>query len=181
MALAAISAKLGSAAGGRPLFVINPGAKFKMKCWPAERFAALAARLRREYAACVVVTGTASERSVGDEILRCAGDVGINLAGQTSVQELIELLRLCTACITNDTGTMHIAAELDKPTVAIFTTRVSPTHWFPKGKKVIALFSFGNDSYSYKNDGDAPCECLMKIEVEDVINGLQQVLSPHSS
>lgn len=175
-ALEAIYLKLGGTADGRPLFVINPGAKSKVKCWPAERFAVLAARLRREYAACVVITGTASERSLGDEILQRAGEVGINLAGQTSVQELIELLRLCTACVTNDTGTMHVSAELDKPTVAIFTTRISPSNWFPDGERVIALFSFGNESYSYKDDGDAPSECLTRIEVEDVLSALRKVL-----
>ena len=174
-ALDNVLAKLGARAG-QSIFVLNPGAKFKIQCWPPARFAELAAHLRKEYNAWVVITGTASERLIGDEIIRMAGDVGINLAGQTSVQELIELLRLSVACISNDTGTMHIAAELGIPTVAIFTTRMSPTAWFPKGGSVIAVFSFSGQSYSYSDEGEAPCECLMQIQVKDVLLALRKLL-----
>ena len=44
----------------------------------------------------------------------------LDLTGQTSLTEMIEWLRLCTAVVANDTGGLHVAAALGKPVVALF-------------------------------------------------------------
>jgi len=157
------------------LFVMNPGAKFKSKCWPAERFGEVANYVINKYQANVVLTGTNDERNVAEEIVRKTNDKVINLAGETTIQELVELLRIAVGCITNDTGTMHIAAMIRTPTVAIFSTRHSPSHWLSIGGRIISVFSLSDCCYCY-DDFCESLECLNKIKVEDVLRSLDDVL-----
>ena len=99
----------------------------------------------------------------------------VNLAGETSMLELIELLRMSALCVTNDTGTMHVAALLQTPMVAIFGTRISPTHWFPNSRNARVLFSFVASSYSFSDEGTAD-ESILRIQVEDVKQSVREIL-----
>ena len=159
-----------------PLFVINPGAKFKAKCWPTEYFGTVANWLSKHYNLCVVVTGIASEEGIANEVIKASGDIAINLAGKTNFQELVELLRIAKGCITNDTGTMHIAAMVGIPTVALFSLRFSPTHWLPVGHNIISVFSIPDCLYCYK-DSCKTLDCLENIRADDVILALKQLMN----
>ena len=159
------------------LFVRNPGAKFECKCWPAERFGAIARWLASHFSASVILTGTPDEKAVADEVVRTSVGCAINLVGETTVTELAELLRMAKACITNDTGTMHLAALTGAPMVAIFTTRLSPTHWFPAGNRIVCLFSLMECSYCYEDYCETN-ECLKSISTPDVTKAIEEVLEP---
>ena len=158
-----------------PLFVINPGAKFAPQCWPADRFGKIAKYLATTYGGVPIITGISSEKTIADVVAQKAEAKVINLAGLTSIQELVELLRMAKACITNDTGTMHIAAMIGLPTVAVFSSRQSPTHWFPIGKKVIALFCMMSCAFCY-NDNCEKIDCLKMIEPHHVIQAMNTLL-----
>lgn len=160
----------------RPIFVMNPGAKFESKCWPPEYFGEVAKWVHREYGSTVVVTGVASERKIAQGVLRASGDFAVDLSGQTTVQELIELLRISKGCVTNDTGTMHLAAMIRIPTVAIFTTRISPTHWLPIGSSIVSIFSFEDCSFCYKDDCSNP-KCLRNVDKDLLLQELRKLLS----
>jgi len=149
-----------------PLVVFNPGAKFEVKCWPSDRFASLGRVLQRETRARLTAVGTEEEKKVAMNALQ--GTTGLNLAGETNLPELVELLRSANLCITNDTGTMHLSAMVGCPTVALFNTRVSPRHWFPLGKRLLALMAFVKDHYDFRDEG-GPHESLLAIEVNDVM------------
>jgi ADP-heptose:LPS heptosyltransferase len=158
------------------LFVINPGGKFSVQCWPADRFGIIANYVAEKYHSNVILTGVASERDIAEKIGKEAARSVINLVGETTISELVELLRLARACITNDTGTMHISGMIGIPTVALFTARFSPMHWFPAGKRVISIFSLIDCKFCYE-DACQTKECLNAIEVDDVIEALEKVLS----
>jgi ADP-heptose:LPS heptosyltransferase len=158
----------------RSIFVMNPGAKFESKCWPPEYFAEAGKWIYQEYHSSVIVTGTDSEKEIAEKIIRSSGDVFINLAGRTTIQELIELLRISKSCITNDTGTMHIAAMVKTPTVGIFSARYSPSHWLPKGSKIISIFSLPKCRDCYKEQCDT-AECLKSVRVENVVKALDNI------
>src|SRR4030042_1204211 len=160
----------------KSLFIVNPGAKFEVQCWPPEKFTETTKWIKEKYGAAVVLTGIAPERNIAETIRENSGDSVINLAGETTISELVELLRCAKACITNDTGTMHVAAMVGIPTVAIFTSRFSPTHWLPKGGKVISIFS-PLDCQNCYDDFCETRECLKAISVEDVTIALEEVLS----
>jgi lipopolysaccharide heptosyltransferase II len=100
---------------------ISPGATFgTAKRWPAPRYAELATRLRRETGAVAVYFGSPQERELAEEVRALAGVPAVMLAGKTSLAEFIALIQGCDLFLTNDTGTMHVAAALGVPTLAIF-------------------------------------------------------------
>lgn len=159
-----------------PLFVINPGAKFMSKCWPEDRFGEVAKHLRDFYGGVSVLTGISTEKPIAEKVAQKAGVKVINLAGSTSIQELVELLRMAKSCITNDTGTMHIAAMIGLPTVALFSTRHSPTDWLPLGKKIISLFTLPECRYCYDDFCQQPV-CIQSIGMDDVIKNISLVMN----
>ncbi|MBI2815477.1 MAG: lipopolysaccharide heptosyltransferase II [Acidobacteria bacterium] len=105
-----------------PLLVgFGAGASFgTAKRWPADRFAEVAARLGEETGAMSVFFGSPGERPTIESLLPKAGRSAVSLAGKTSMQDFIRLVPACDLYVTNDTGTMHVAAALGVPTLAIF-------------------------------------------------------------
>jgi heptosyltransferase-1 len=101
--------------------VIVPGSAQVSKCWPAERFAALADRVTSDHGLTVVATGSKSESAMIDQIRTLAKRAIVNLAGHTSLPELTEVLRGAKLVVSNDTGPGHIAAALGKPLVMMFS------------------------------------------------------------
>ena len=100
---------------------VSPGAAFgSAKRWPAERFAAAAADLAAELGAGIAVFGSAAEAPLAEEVARRAGTPSVCLAGQTSLAEYLQLASTCRLYLTNDSGSMHVAAALGVPTVAVF-------------------------------------------------------------
>jgi len=80
-----------------------------------------------------VILGSASERPLGEAIASVDPRRCLNLAGQTSLWEMIEWIRLCRLTVTNDTGPMHVAAALKKPLVALFGP-TTPSNTGPYGQ-----------------------------------------------
>jgi heptosyltransferase-2 len=100
---------------------ISPGASFgTAKRWPPARFAELAARFHRDHGATCVFFGALAEGSLCDSVIELSGIPAVSLAGKTSLKEFMELIQGCDLFVTNDTGTMHVAAGLEVPTLAIF-------------------------------------------------------------
>ena len=99
-----------------------PGAEYgPAKRWPAERFAEVARAVAEQREDCEwVLFGMAADVPVGEEIERQLKGKCTNLIGKTTLSELMDRLAECRLLLTNDTGTMHLAAFLGVPTVAIF-------------------------------------------------------------
>ncbi|MBE0606023.1 MAG: lipopolysaccharide heptosyltransferase II [Deltaproteobacteria bacterium] len=124
-AMAARLASLGIERGA-PIVAINPGATYgSAKRWYPDRFAAVADALSAEWGAAVVVVGSTAEAPLSGEIEAVTCTPPVNLAGKTTVRELMALLSLSSFLVTNDSGPMHIGAALGVPLVAIF----GPTDW----------------------------------------------------
>jgi heptosyltransferase II len=109
---------------GRPVLGLNPGAEYgPAKRWPAEKFAAAARELSSRTDCVWVLFGGKSDLTITSHIQSAIGNPQsaiINLAGKTSLRELMALLRACRVLLTNDTGPMHVAAALDVPVVVPF-------------------------------------------------------------
>jgi heptosyltransferase-1 len=110
--------------------VFIPGSVHTDKCWPTQRFAALADEISSRFHFSIVATGTASEKDIAESIKNLANVPITNLAGRTSLRQLIALLKTAKLVVTNDTGPGHIAAALGTPLVMIFgrsnPARVAP-------------------------------------------------------
>jgi ADP-heptose:LPS heptosyltransferase len=101
--------------------IVIPGSAQTSKCWPVERFAALVDRLASEHGLAVVATGGKAERQTIEKIRSLAQHPPANLANQTALPELVEVLRGAKLVVSNDTGPGHIAAALDRPLAMMFS------------------------------------------------------------
>ena len=100
--------------------VICPGAEFgPAKRWPEYHYAAVANQLL-DQGGQVWLMGSPKDKEITHKIFQQTQQRCIDLAGQTSLGEAIDLMSLATQVITNDSGLMHIAAALNKPIVAIY-------------------------------------------------------------
>ena len=94
--------------------VLVPGSAHPYKCWPVERFAELAAKLSSEHDLSVIASGGPSEAHLVQSLVESADVPITNVAGRTSLAELIALLRDAALVVSNDTGPGHIAAALEE-------------------------------------------------------------------
>ncbi len=161
---------------------INPGATFgSAKRWYPERFAEVARRLAAEWQARIVIFGGPDETDIAAGIEHhLAGDC-LNLAGKTTVRDLMALIKRCNFFITNDSGPMHIAAAFGVPLVAIFGP-TDHTGTAPYTGRAVVV---------HKDVECAPCKlrecpidhrCMTEITADDVVAAAmrlsQQLPSP---
>ncbi|MGC8854386.1 MAG: lipopolysaccharide heptosyltransferase II [Halothiobacillaceae bacterium] len=122
-----------------PIIAFMPGAEYgPAKQWPPEYFAQLARELIAQ-GKHIWVLGSAKDAPIGEHIAQQAGPGAINLCGRTQLTDAIDLLALAQACVTNDSGLMHIAAALDIPSVALFGSS-SPAHTPPLSDQAKVLY-----------------------------------------
>ena len=102
-----------------------PGAEYgPAKRWPARYFGELAQKLGAEGYA-VWLMGSSKERDIGDAISGVC-PTAVNLCGRTTLDEAVVLLSCADLVVSNDSGLMHVAAALDRPTIALYGSS-SPT------------------------------------------------------
>lgn len=106
----------------RPLIAFMPGAEYgPAKCWPLEHFATLAGQLLASgYRICVL--GSNKDRASGEQIVRSVGDPDLvrNFCGDTSLEDVIDLLGMTEQAVSNDSGLMHVAAAVGSHVHALY-------------------------------------------------------------
>ncbi len=121
-----------------PVIALHPGSGSPRKNWPAERYAALAARLARErHARLLVVAGPADEAAW--QVLRgqWADEPPLVLESR-SLAQVGALLARCHLLIGNDSGIAHLSAALGVPTLALFGP-TDPRVWAPQGPRAAVI------------------------------------------
>jgi heptosyltransferase-1 len=108
-----------TAGGSDGYVVINPGAAWPNKCWPPDRFAALAKLLRDRTGLHSLVTWGPNERPLADAVSQASGGAATP-APATSVSDLAALMRSAALVISGDTGPLHIGAAVGAPIVGLF-------------------------------------------------------------
>jgi lipopolysaccharide heptosyltransferase II len=106
---------------GARWMVIQPGARWPTKRWPAESFAELVRQLAAAHPGMrFAILGGAEDRALGQAIASADSGRCLDLTGALSLPEMVEWIRLSALMVTNDTGPMHVATALGKPLVALF-------------------------------------------------------------
>ncbi len=125
--------------GPGPFVLLVPGgsAHRPEKRWPVDRFAGLARRLGGA-GTTPVVLGTAAERPLADAI-RAAAPGAIDLAGRTSLADLVRLGRRAAGTVGNDTGPVHLLVAAGSPAVVLFSAASDPALCAPRGGRVQVL------------------------------------------
>lgn len=119
-----------------PLLGIHPGSTWPTKQWPAESFARIMARAAARGVTVAVFGGPGPEEALAARIIAASGaapDRVLNLAGGLTLPGLAAHLGVLSACLTNDSGPMHLAWVQGTPLVALFGPTVRSLGFFPRG------------------------------------------------
>ncbi len=141
----------------RPIIGLNPGAEYgPAKRWPVDRFISAAKEVQQRTNCIWILFGGKNDLPIVNQIesaIRNPQSAILNLAGKTSLRELMSLLKLCRVLLTNDTGPMHVAAALGTPVVVPFGS-TSPELTGP---------GLPGDSRNSLLKSDAPCSpCFLR-------------------
>lgn len=155
---------------------INPGAAYgSAKCWLPDRFKAVVKQLLDNPRNFILFFGDkAGAPLVEDICAQLPPERVINLAGKTSLRELMAFIKSCHVFLTNDSGPMHIASALGTPLLALFgsTSDVATSPY--SGGKVI--HKHVPCSPCYRRECPIDFRCMTSIEVDEVYRELQAIL-----
>jgi heptosyltransferase-1 len=150
--------------------VINPGAGWGAKRWPADRYAEVARALaERGYQ--VFINASAEEAELGNAVAAASGGSARLLA--CSIGELTSLLRRASLFVGGDTGPLHLAAALQRPCVGIYgPTDPARNGPFGTASRVLRHPESKRD-HSRRDETEAG---LMTISSEDVVAAADDLL-----
>jgi lipopolysaccharide heptosyltransferase II len=156
------------------LVVIHPAGNWLPKRWPKENFANLADALMDRFKVTVIFSGASQEKAVLTDILNLMKNKPINLCAKTNLKQLGALFKKADLIISADSGPLHIAVALKRPTVAIFGP-TSTAITGPLYKENIAILQKEIDCVipCYKQD----CQdnrCMRLISVNDVLDCIEK-------
>ena len=154
--------------------LLQPGAKWQAKRWPAKRFAELARALSKGGLRAALLAGPGEEpyaRSV------FSGRPEFPVVSGLGLREMVCALSAAAGYAGNDGGPAHVAAALGKPTVVVFGPG-EPDIWFPYGVggKAVCL---------YEEIACRPCHlhfcehvrCLEAVSVERVASEVSRLVA----
>ena len=160
------------------IFGINPGSIWATKRWPAERYAELSDKISKDIGGQIVIFGGPDDIETAAKVEKNMKSKAVNLSGKTTLKQLSALIKKCRVFITNDSGSMHIAAALNIPVVAIFGPTIKQFGFFPYSKKAIVV---------EKNVPCKPCsphgpnkcpeknfDCMNKVTVDEVFDAVKK-------
>jgi len=153
-----------------------PGAEYgPAKRWLPERFAEVAAKVSAQSSAQWILFGTKNDIAIADQIAAAIGDHCVNRIGHTTLDQLIDELRECRLLLTNDTGTMHLAALLGVPVVAIFGS-TEPRLTGPLGDGHIILRHHVECSPCFLRECPIDFRCMKAVRSEEVADAVLSIL-----
>lgn len=157
--------------------VLVPGTLWETKHWHAEGYAATA-RYLIGTGRPAVLAGSPSERIRCRDVASRAPGVH-DLSGQTTLTELAALIRRAAICVTNDSGSMHLAVSLGRPVVCVFGP-TDPIWIGPYGRPDAVVRADLPCSPCYlRKLSRCPHDhaCMKQVTAENVIQRIEQVLA----
>ncbi|MCB5206943.1 lipopolysaccharide heptosyltransferase II [Methylovorus mays] len=164
--------RLGHALPQVPVLALCPGAEYgEAKRWPVEYYAEVArAAIAQGWQ--VWLFGSGKDIPVTHEINRLSNMACLDLGGKTQLGEAIDLMALCTAVVSNDSGLMHVAAALDKKLIAVYGSS-DPHHTPPMSSKAIIEYLGLECSPCFKRECPlGHLNCLKMISPGRVISSI---------
>jgi lipopolysaccharide heptosyltransferase II len=154
-----------------------PGAEYgPAKRWLPERFAEAASKISAQSTVQWILLGTKNDAAIGEQIAAAIGDHCVNRIGQTTLDQLIDELRQCRLLLTNDTGTMHLAALLGVPVVAIFGS-TEPRLTGPLGNGHIVLRHHVECSPCFLRECPIDFRCMKAVSADEVAAAVLSMLA----
>ena len=166
--------------GDQPFLALCPGAEFgPAKQWPAKHYAAVAEEfISRGWQ--VALFGSANDKAVAADIREQLSAEAqaqcFSLAGDTSLEEAVDVLSQASAVVSNDSGLMHIAAALGRPMAVVYGS-TSPTFTPPLSDNVRVEQLAVDCGPCFKRECPLNhLKCLQDLPAQRVIKSLDELL-----
>ena len=166
----------------KPLMGINPGATYgSAKRWYPKEFAKIAISLKDKYN--IVIFGGPAEIDIAEDIAKELDINNIknykNIAGTTSIPELLEGISNLDLFITGDSGPMHVAAAFKVPSICIFgpTKDIETAQWH-NPKSLIVKKNYDCMPCMKREcplTGEQNHQCMKNIKAEDIIKAIKEL------
>jgi len=159
----------------KPLIVLVPGTIWETKHWTIEGFAGVARQFLREGFA-VALAGTKRDQERCRQIAAAARGV-CDLSGKTTPAELAALIRRAEVAVTNDSGSMHVAASLGKPMVSVFGP-TNPVHIGPYERpESVVRIDLPCSPCNYRRLSQCPFDhaCMKQVTSEMVVERVRKI------
>jgi ADP-heptose:LPS heptosyltransferase len=172
----------------RPVIVLNPNASdmLPLRRWPSNHFAELGRRILADYpSAHVVVTGAAVERAAAADLCRAIDSPRVvNLAGRTTLRDVLILYTIADVLVTNDSGPGHFASLTGIDSIVLFGPG-APSQFGPIGERSHVLWAGLACSpcvnvYNHRFSACANNVCMQAIGVDQVFERVRACLSARS-
>jgi lipopolysaccharide heptosyltransferase I len=160
-----------------PLVVLVPGTIWETKHWTIEGFAGVARHFLREGFA-VALAGTKRDQPRCQQIAAAAPGA-CDLSGKTTPADLAALIRRAEVAVTNDSGSMHVAASLGKPIVSVFGP-TNPVHIGPYERpESVVRVDLPCSPCNYRRLSQCPFghACMKQVMSAMVVERVQKILS----
>jgi heptosyltransferase III len=178
---AAVASRLGAlGVADRDFVHFHPASRWRFKCWPEDRTAALVDAIASEGLR-IIMTAAPSEPELAlvRSIRALARTAIIDLSGQLTLKQLAALTRRARLFIGVDSAPMHIAAAMGTPTVALFGPS-GDLEWGPWRVQHRVVTSTQHPCRPCGNDGcggGKVSECLTTLPVSQVLNAARELLA----
>ena len=160
---------------GAPFALLNPGAAWPNKRWPARRFGEVAAFLREVRGWPSIVLWGPGEEALAAAVADASGGAA-RVAPPTSVADILAVARASALMVSGDTGPLHLAAAVGTPLVGVFGP-TSPARNGPWALEDVAVSRFDACACQYDRRCHASSWCLEGVTVAEVTAALQQRLA----
>lgn len=160
---------------GQHFALINPGAAWPNKRWPASRYGQVASFVREICGFVPVVLWGPDERTLAEEVVTCSADAAIT-APPTTILDLVALSRAAALVVSGDTGPLHIAAAVGTPSVAIFGP-TDPARNGPWDARDVVVSRYEQCGCHYDRRCHERQWCLDEVIVREVCAAVQQRVS----
>jgi len=177
---------LASDLASEPYLVVNPNASDLLieRRWPIDSFVEIIERLAAGGRTLVLCGGPEEAEFVAGLAAQLSPEARarvVDTAGRLSLGEFLVLLEGTACVITNDTGPMHMAIALDRPTACLFGPG-DPVHYGVEKPKVEILYSSAFCSPCLYHTDTPPCAgdnvCMKRITCDDVVGAAERLLTP---
>ncbi len=157
--------------------ILNPGAAWPNKRWPAERFGAVAASIRGEHGWRSVVLWGPGEEGLAASVA-AASQGAADVAPSTTIADLVGIARAAKLMVSGDTGPLHIAGAVGTPIVALFGP-TSPERNGPWAARDVSLSRFATCSCRYERRCGRAAPCIGEITPEEVAQAVGRRVRAH--
>jgi len=161
----------------KPLVVLVPGTIWETKHWTIEGFAGVARQFLQDGFA-VALAGTVRDQQRCQQIAAAAPGT-CDLSGKTTPGDLAALIRRAEVAVTNDSGSMHVAASLGKAMVSVFGP-TNPVHIGPYERpESVVRVDLPCSPCNYRRLSQCPFDhaCMKQVTSAMVVERVRKILS----